>query len=113
MFICLYDFLMVPIFKSLTGDASDNIKDAEKVGVKKASELINQFDSLENMLLHTDQIRKQSIQKSIIANAERLLNNYKLFKLNNTQKLPFALEELEYAHTGISSNEVLGGIGLR
>lgn len=100
-------------FKSLTGDASDNIKGAEKVGVKTASELINQFDSLENIILKSEQIRKPSIQKSISTNAERLRNNYKLIKLNDIQKSPFALEELEYTYTGISTNEVLCGIGLR
>ncbi len=37
-------------FKSLTGDASDNIKDADKVGPKTATLLLNQFGTLENIV---------------------------------------------------------------
>jgi DNA polymerase-1 len=100
-------------FKSLTGDGSDNIRGAEKVGAKTASLLINQFGSLENILLHAERISKTSIQKTIIANSTRLQNNYALIKLNDEQKIPYALGELRYEYSGISTNEVLCGIGLR
>lgn len=100
-------------YKSLTGDSTDNIKGAEKVGPKTASFLINQFGSLENMLLHTEQIKKPSIQKTIIANTKRLQNNYKLIKLNDSQNVPYAVDELYYEYNGISTNEVLRGIHLK
>lgn len=34
-------------------------------------------------------------------------------KLGNTVPLPFAIDELVYEYTGITTNEVLKGIGLR
>lgn len=102
-------------FKSLTGDASDNIRGANKVGTKTAALLLNQFGSLERILANAEQIKKPSIKESIICNTEKLKRNYKIIKLGNTntESLPFALHEIEYAYTGITTNEVLKGIGLR
>ena len=69
-------------FKSLTGDNSDNIKGAEKVGIKTAAVLINQFGSLQNVLTNVEKIKKPSIRDSILRNIERLRINYKLIKLD-------------------------------
>jgi len=96
----------------LTGDISDNIKGAEKVGPKTAAHLLNTFGTLDNILLNADKIEKTSIRNSIIKNSERLKTNYKIIKLDNTALLPFALNDLEYNYEGITTNEVLKGIGI-
>lgn len=100
-------------FKSLTGDHSDNIKGADKIGPKTAALLLNQFGTLENILNSADQINKPSIRMSIIQYSERLKTNQKLIKLDNRAKLPFQLEELEYQYNGAITSHVLTGIGLR
>lgn len=100
-------------FKSLTGDISDNIKGADKVGIKTASQLLNQFGDLQSVIENTDQITKLSIKESIIKNADRLRNNYKLIKLDDRAKMPFSMDELRYEYSGITTTEVLKGIGLR
>lgn len=100
-------------FKSLTGDNADNIKGADKVGLKTAAFLLNEFGTLENILANADHIRKLSIRESIIQNAERLRTNYQIIKLGNTAPLPFTLPELAYAYSGISTYDVLKGIGLK
>lgn len=100
-------------FKSLTGDKSDNINGAEKVGIKTASALINQFGSLQSIIDNAEKIAKQSIRESIIRNKERLQDNYKLIKLVNRAKIPFMLYELLYKYNLITTNEVLKGIGLK
>lgn len=100
-------------FKSLTGDAADNIKGAEKVGPKTAASLLNEFGSLENILIHAAEIKKPSIKASIIRNSERLRTNYQLIRLNNLAELPFSLNELSYRFSGITTSQVLRGIGLR
>lgn len=100
-------------FKSLVGDASDNIKGADKVGLKTAAMLLNEFGTLENILTNVGSIGKQSIKESIGRNTEKLKRNYKIIKLDNTVPLPFVMQELEYCDTGITTNEVLQGIGLR
>lgn len=100
-------------FKSLTGDASDNIKGADKVGPKTASMLLCEFGNLENVLSNAETIKKPSIRASVIKNADRLRTNYKLIKLKGTVPLPFAMEELPYQYDGITTNEVLKGIGVK
>ena len=100
-------------FKSLTGDNADNIKGADKVGPKTASLLLNEFGTLENILAHTEEIKKPSIKESVIRNAERLKINYKLIRLGNAVSLPFVMPELVFTDTGITTNQVLKGINLK
>lgn len=100
-------------FKSLTGDTADNIKGADKVGPKTAALLLNEFRTLENLLANAESIRKPSVRESVIKNTEKLKTNYKIIKLDNTAALPFDLHELVYCYTGITTKEVLRGIGLQ
>lgn len=100
-------------FKSLTGDASDNIKGADKIGPKTASLLLEEFGNLEKVLLYAEKIKRPSVRESIFRNADRLRTNYKLIKLGGLQTLPFSMEELAYGYGGITTNEVLEGIGVR
>ena len=45
-------------FKSLTGDNSDNIKGADKIGPKTAATLLRQFDNLQTIIEKADEIEK-------------------------------------------------------
>ena len=100
-------------FKSLTGDTADNVKGAEKVGKKTASQLIRKFGTLEAVLQNAEQIEKPSVRRSITENAERLRLNYRLIKLDSTAKLPFALKDLRFEGSGFTTTEVLRGIRLK
>lgn len=100
-------------FKSLTGDTADNIKGADKIGQKTAAALVNGFGTLENILENAGCIKKPSVKESIVKNAERLRRNYQLIKLENKEPLPFDLHELTYKYDGLTTNEVLKGIGLK
>lgn len=99
-------------FKSLVGDASDNIKGADKVGPKTAAYLLNKFGTLNNILINAESIEKPSIRDSVIRNAEHLRINKKIIKLDNTSQLPFELNELAYTFTNVTTTDVLKGIGL-
>ena len=100
-------------YKSLTGDSADNIKGAEKVGAKTAAALVNEFGSLENIIARAEQIKKPSVRESVKRDEERLLKNYALIRLSDKAPIPFELEKLEYSYSGITTTEVLRGIGLR
>lgn len=100
-------------FKSLTGDKADNIKGADKVGLKTAAALLNDFGTLENTLANVQNIKKSSIKESILRNSEKLKNNYKIIKLDKTAPLPFTLNQLEYTLTNTTTNQVLKGIHLK
>lgn len=100
-------------FKSLTGDTADNIKGADKVGPKTAAQLVNEFGALEDIIARAEEIKKPSIRESVKKNADRLRKNYRLIKLEGAENLPFTLEEMEYCYSGITTTEVLKGIGLK
>ena len=99
-------------FKSLTGDSSDNIKGAKKIGVKTAALLVNQFGNLQEVINNANEIVKSHIRESILSSSNRLQNNYKLIKLENNSSLKFDLGTLLYTNKGYTTNEVLRGIKL-
>ena len=100
-------------YKALVGDASDNIKGADKVGPKTAAALLQEYGTLEHILENAESIQRPSIRESIQRNAERLRTNYSLNKLHNSAELPFTLSELAYEDHGITTNEVLQAIGVK
>ncbi|MHB1483066.1 MAG: 5'-3' exonuclease [Saccharofermentanales bacterium] len=100
-------------YKSLTGDNADNIKGAYKIGPKTAAQLICQFGCLTDIIENAHEIVKTSIKASIQNDSDRLLQNYKIIKLDDKAKQPFCIDDLEYNYNGITTNEVLNGIGLR
>ncbi|MCL2487276.1 MAG: flap endonuclease [Oscillospiraceae bacterium] len=99
--------------KSLTGDASDNIRGAEGIGPKTAAALLRQFGSLQAVLEKADDITKPAIRESVRRNTARLQNNYRLIKLDDRAAMPFSLDALRYTYSGVTTNEVLKGIGVR
>lgn len=100
-------------FKSLTGDASDNIPGADKVGPKTAAALLREFGSLENIIQNASSIKKPSIRDSIIRNRERLRRNYALICLDKQGDVPFSLEQMRFSDPGITTTQVLQAIGLK
>ena len=100
-------------FKSVTGDTADNIKGVDKVGPKTAAQLMNEFGSLAALLERAEEIKKPSVRASVLESKERIQKNYQLIRLDGAENLPFGTEELEYAYSGITTTEVLRGIGLK
>lgn len=100
-------------FKSLTGDASDNIPGADKVGPKTAAVLLQEFGSLENILQNAHSIKKPSIRESILRNTGRLRRNYALIRLDKACDVPFSLEQMRFSDPGITTTQVLHAIGLK
>ena len=101
------------VFKALTGDTSDNIRGADKIGPKTAAQLLSRFGNLEALLESAQQIEKPSIRESVIRNAERIRKNYALIALEGTHPLPFAVESLRWQDGGLTTTEVLQRIGLK
>lgn len=71
-------------FKALVGDFADNIKGAEMIGPKTAATLLRQYDTLEGILSHAEEIERKVIRESVIKNAERLRVNYEIIKLQDS-----------------------------
>ena len=100
-------------FKSLTGDGSDNIRGAAKVGPKTAAALLREFGSLEALLCNSHRIAKPALRASVQQDADRLRRNYALIKLLPGAELPFTPEQLRWQYNGQTTTEVLRAIGLR
>lgn len=100
-------------FKALVGDTADNIRGAEKIGPKTAAQLLQQFGSLENLLCHTEAVKRPSIRESLQKDAERLRRNYSLILLTGCEQLPFALHEMVYYPDDRTTTQILQAINLR
>jgi len=99
-------------YKSLTGDAADNIRGADHIGPKTASALLRQFGSLQGILAGCGRIAKPSVCRSVSESRERLLMNHRLIALAGCAQLPFSLADMAYADSGFATRDVLSAIGL-
>ena len=94
-------------FKSLVGDSADCIKGIPLIGVKTASKLLLEYNSIDCILENLDSIKNEKIRTNIINFKERLLVNYKLIYLDYNGILPYDFNELLYKKYSISSKELL------
>ena len=99
-------------FKALVGDKADNIPGARGVGVKTAAALLNRFGSLQGILDRASEIERACIRRSVQENADALLRNLSLIRLNWTGDLPFSPEDMLWVDKGLRSSEVLREIQL-
>ena len=67
--------------QSLAGDSSDNVPGVPGIGIKTASELINQFGNLENLLKKVDQVKQNKRRESLISNKDKAIISKKLVTL--------------------------------
>jgi DNA polymerase-1 len=61
---------LIPDFYGLKGDTSDNIPGVPGIGDKTASELIQSFGALEDVLAHIDEIKGAKRKQNLIEHAE-------------------------------------------
>ena len=55
--------IQIPDYKGLIGDNSDNLKGIEGIGPVTASKLLNEYQTLENIFLHIDEIKGKTKEK--------------------------------------------------
>jgi DNA polymerase-1 len=80
---------------SLMGDASDNIPGVKGVGPKTATQLINQFGSLENLYQNLGSVENKRIKELLEVNKDNAFLSKKLAALHYEVPLPVKLEELK------------------
>lgn len=74
--------------QSLMGDSSDNVPGVHGIGPKKASELINQFGSLQNLYEHLDDIKNERTRNLLRDGRESAFISQKLVTLKRDVDLP-------------------------
>nr|MBP9798488.1 DNA polymerase I [Candidatus Woesebacteria bacterium] len=67
--------------KSLMGDPSDNYKGVKGIGPKTAQELIKEFDSIENLYDHLDDVKNPRTKMLLETEKEHALLSKQLAKL--------------------------------
>ena len=88
--------------QALAGDSSDNIPGAPGIGIKTASDLINQFGDLEKLLKNFDEIKQVKRKASIKDNINQIKISKELVTLRNDVKDIPKLEELVKKDISIS-----------
>src|SRR5690554_4476299 len=101
-------------YKSLVGDSADNIKGLERIGHKRASNLVKRFDNYNEVLRNVDTVLPKSIRKSLIEQEDRYRLNIDLISLNNNKSSKFNVDDLKYNREYLqgSSNDLLKEVGI-
>ena len=71
-------------YLAMLGDAADNIPGLQGVGVKTAAKLLNQYQSIDNMLANPEIIENKKMKDKILQNEALLRKNIKLITLNTS-----------------------------
>ena len=100
-------------YKALTGDKADNIAGVRGVGPKTAAALMRRFGSLEELLACKEAIDKPSLRKALAEGEESVRRSYRLIRLDARAPILRQPEELSWQDRGLTTTEVLKGIGLR
>jgi DNA polymerase I len=82
-------------FLSLLGDSVDNIPGVPGVGEKTATQLLQQYETMENLLNHIGEIAKPKLRESLTASADRLRANQRLIALQTDLPVPVTIETLK------------------
>jgi DNA polymerase-1 len=74
---------------ALVGDKSDNITGVPGVGVKTAAKLLDQFDDIDGVVSHTDEVKRPKLRQSLGDHREALLRARELVTLKLIDDLEF------------------------
>ncbi len=74
--------------QSLMGDSSDNIPGVPGIGPKKASELINEFGSLDDLFEKIDSVKNERVRNLLKENKDKALVSRQLVTLKTDVELP-------------------------
>ena len=80
---------------ALIGDSSDNVPGVKGIGPKTASELINQFENLENLYQNLDKIKQEKRRLMLAENKENAFLSKKLIRLEENVNLGIEIDDLK------------------
>ena len=78
--------------QSLAGDSSDNIPGVPGIGIKTASELINKYKNLDNLLTNASEIKQNKRRETLLENKDKAILSRKLVTLKNDVPVKDELE---------------------
>lgn len=72
----------LPFYFAILGDASDNIPGVKGIGEKGATDLVQQFDSLDDLYANIDKVNKRRTKELLLEQKENAYLSLKLFTLH-------------------------------
>jgi DNA polymerase-1 len=75
-------------YQSLVGDSSDNVPGVHGIGPKKAAELLNQFETLENIYGNLDKIKNERARQLLTDGRDSAFMSKKLVALKTDVDIP-------------------------
>lgn len=94
-------------YKSLIGDAADNIKGVPTIGPVRASCLINEYGDINKIIANLEFIKNPSLKIALTTNLERFKHNYSLIKLTLNQELVLDIVNTESPILEFKTMEIL------
>lgn len=82
--------------KALMGDTADNIPGVPKVGKVTAKKLIEEYQSMQNVYAHLDEIKKPALHKTLVENEELAKLSKVLATIKVQADIPFDLEAAKH-----------------
>ncbi len=83
-------------YKGLVGDKSDNIPGVKGVGKKTAENLLNRFNTVEDLYNRLDELEKKNLRNKLEAESEQAFLSKKLATIAVNVPVAFNMEELAY-----------------
>ena len=103
---------LVPDFYGLKGDSSDNIPGVPGIGPKKASALIVQYGSLDEVIAHADEV-KGKMGENLRAHIDDALVSRKIATIMTDAPVECDLDEVSFpAYDAASVSTALGALGI-
>ncbi len=81
--------------KGLMGDSSDNIPGIPGIGEKTGIKLLEQFETMENLLACTEEISSEKLRTKVEENAQLAVMSKRLATINTCVPIEFEIEELK------------------
>ncbi len=89
------------LYKTLVGDASDNIKGVPGIGPKTAAGIVNQFHSIQSLLANTDQL-SQRFAVAIEENKDLLERYYQLSQIDTSIECELKADDIKVSKINAS-----------
>ena len=83
--------------KALMGDSSDNIPGVPGVGIKTATRLLKQYETLDNIYENIDKITAKKLKENLVTYKEDAFMSRDLATINQDSPITISLHDLDYS----------------
>jgi DNA polymerase-1 len=89
-------------YAAMRGDQSDNLPGVPGIGEKRAAALLHQYESLEGIYAHLEELTPKQRQ-ALLESRERVFLNVELMTLKRDCELPFDLDDLRLGQVDVQA----------